>query len=125
MKYAPLRDHLSQQQTEAVPLTFAEIERIIGAKLPPSARKYHAWWANDGAHHVNARAWLGAGYKAERVDIGRGRLVFRKAPAASRRSAAPEGGVLERIRARLGGTVTVMPGVDLTAPMDEVWDADQ
>ena len=126
MKYQPLAEHLIRQQAEAVPLTFEEIESILGAKLPPSARKHQAWWANDGAHHVNARAWLNAGYRTERVDVGGERLVFRKARGSSRRTAPPaEGGVLERLRARLGGTVTIMPGVDLTAPLDEVWDAEQ
>jgi len=33
--------------------------------------------------------------------------------------------ILERIRQRLGGTVTVMPGVDLTEPTGELWDADR
>ena len=33
--------------------------------------------------------------------------------------------ILERIRQRLGGTVTVMPGVDLTEPTGEVWDAER
>lgn len=127
MKYQPLAEHLSRQKAEAVPLTFEDIERILGAELPPSARKHQAWWANDGAHHVNARAWLNAGYRTERVDVGGGRLVFRKVRGAqAERPVPPPGaGVLERLRARLGGTVTIMPGVDLTAPLDEVWDAEQ
>lgn len=33
--------------------------------------------------------------------------------------------ILERIRRRLGGTVTIMPGVDLTEPTGEVWDAER
>jgi len=123
MKYEPLEKHLRRQKAEAVPVTFEEIERIIGTKLPPSARKYQAWWANDGAHHVNARAWLNAGYRTEGLDIGGGRVVFRR---TGRAPAPPaEGGLLARIQARLGGSVTVMPGVDLTAPTGEVWDAEQ
>ena len=31
--------------------------------------------------------------------------------------------VLDALRRALAGTVTVMPGVDLTAPLDEHWDA--
>jgi transcriptional regulator with XRE-family HTH domain len=33
--------------------------------------------------------------------------------------------ILERIRERLGGTVRVAPGVDLTAPTGEIWDAER
>lgn len=33
--------------------------------------------------------------------------------------------ILDRIRAELGGTVTIMPGVDLTEPTGEVWDAER
>lgn len=126
MKYEPLQDHLKTQKAESIPLTFDEIEGIIGARLPPSARKHPAWWANDAAHHVNARAWLSAGYRTENVDIGRERLVFRRVRSRSTlrvENATAEGGLLARIRARLGGSVTIPAGVDLTAPLDEHWDA--
>ena len=43
-KYEPLAQFLRKQQTHEVRLTFSEIERIVGAKLPPSARKQRAWW---------------------------------------------------------------------------------
>lgn len=33
--------------------------------------------------------------------------------------------ILDRIRERLGGSVTIMPGVDLTDPTGEVWDAER
>lgn len=33
--------------------------------------------------------------------------------------------ILDRIRERLGGTVTIMPGVDLTEPTGEIWDAER
>jgi hypothetical protein len=33
--------------------------------------------------------------------------------------------ILDRIREELGGTVTVMPGVDLTEPTGEIWDAER
>lgn len=33
--------------------------------------------------------------------------------------------MLDRLRRELGGTVTIAPGVDLTAPIDEVWDAER
>ncbi|MDP2764646.1 MAG: hypothetical protein Q8O54_07405 [Brevundimonas sp.] len=33
--------------------------------------------------------------------------------------------ILDRIQKRLGGTVKVAPGVDLTAPTGEIWDAER
>lgn len=79
------------------------------------------------------KAWLAAGYVTERVDMGSRRLVFRRStspkdpptPAATpmvRPNGDPD--FLERIRARLGGTVTIAEGVDLTDPTGEVWDAE-
>jgi hypothetical protein len=50
-------------------LSFAEIERIIGRALPPSARRHRAWWANSPSHPV-ARQWLAAGWRADAVNIG-------------------------------------------------------
>ncbi len=77
------------------------------------------------------KAWLAAGYVTERVDMASRRLVFRRngtrPPASALGSSnVPKGdpGFLERIRARLGGTVTVALGVDLTDPTGEVWDAE-
>lgn len=36
----------------------------------------------------------------------------------------PTGGLLARIRAKMAGTVHVRPGVDLTAPTGEPWEAE-
>jgi len=130
-KYEPLTKFLNQASTAEVPLTFAEMERIIGQPLPAS-KKYPAWWSNNPSNNVMTKAWLAAGFQSERVDIGGERLVFRRVkeskPAAASAATKPswsEGGLLERIRARLGGTVTVAPGVDLTAPTGEIWDAER
>ena len=50
-------------------MTFAEVERLIGAPLPTSAYWYQAWWANNHTSHVQARAWMAAGWRVL-VDIG-------------------------------------------------------
>ncbi|MCF8504720.1 MAG: hypothetical protein K9G59_07380 [Caulobacter sp.] len=112
-------------------MTFAEIERVTGHALPAS-KQYPAWWSNNPANNVMTRAWLAAGFQTERVDIGGERLVFRRVAAAAEKSvstapAAPlrEGTLLERIRASLGGMVTVAPGVDLSAPVSDIWDAER
>ncbi len=117
MKYQPLRRYLEGVERVAE-LGFADIERIIGAPLPPSAWKHAAWWSNSGLGHVNAQAWLGAGFKAEGVDLAAGRIAFRRVnrQAESSTDQIP-GTLLERIRERLGGTVIVAHGVDLTDPL--------
>lgn len=117
MKYEPLERFLSRSTAEVTILDFAEIERIIGARLPASARKYPAWWSNSDHGHVNAQAWLRAGFKTEQLDLEQARVAFRRRCEPRRAAQAP--GFLERIRAALGGTVTIAPGVDLTEPLWE------
>ena len=67
-KYTPLEHHLAALppgQSE-VTLTFAQIERILHAKLPPSAHNHLAWWANDrDGRHLHANAWMNAGWLVE------------------------------------------------------------
>jgi hypothetical protein len=127
-KYAPLGDFLRSRTTSEVPMSFAEIERVIGAPLPPKAQNHPAWWSNSTSNNVMTQVWLDAGYKSERVDIASRRLVFRRAAASHRAAfktpAKPSDGLglLDRLRAKLGGTVTIAPGVDLTEPLWELPD---
>jgi hypothetical protein len=70
-KYQPLRAHLAGRKEPVVRMTFVEIEAILGADLPASARRYRPWWANEAAGtHVHARAWLDVGRRAINVDLG-------------------------------------------------------
>ena len=128
-KYDPLTSYLEKAQAAEVPLKFEDVERIIGHRLPAS-KKYPAWWSNNPSNNVMTKAWLAAGFQTERVDIGGERLVFRRTREAEAQPKplprSGEGpGLLERLRARLGGTVTVAVGVDLTDPTGEIWDADR
>jgi hypothetical protein len=66
-KYDPLREHLESVKFSIIAMRFSEIEDVIAASLPPSARAYPEWWANDAtlvSTHVQCRAWQGAGYSA-------------------------------------------------------------
>lgn len=127
-KYAPLTAFLAQRAETEVPMTFADIERVTGHPLPASKR-YPAWWSNNPSNNVMTKAWLAAGYQTERVDISGQRLVFRRMAAGGSTPALeaspPTGSILDRIRARLGGMVTVSPGVDLAAPVSDLWDAER
>lgn len=127
-KYEPLTHFLGAKRTEEIPMTFEEIEKVVGFKLPAKASGIRAWWSNNPSNNVMTKAWLAAGYITERVDIGSRRLVFRKSARPSR-PAPPTGGrsigFLDRIRAQLGGTVTLPEGVDITEPTGEAWNAER
>lgn len=90
-KYDPLRDFLKSRPASEAPMSFPEVEDVLGFKLPPSAREHPAWWSNNVGTHVNARAWREAGWKTSRVDLGRERVTFvREESQPFTRDAAPE-----------------------------------
>jgi hypothetical protein len=63
-EYDPLRDRLVKERLREIVLTFAEIESIIGLRLPPSAQ-HPQWWANQvAAGRPQREAWRAAGYDA-------------------------------------------------------------
>ena len=73
-KYTPLENYLRGLPEDQMEITlgFAEIERILKGKLPPSAYGYEAWWANEKeGNHVNLRAWSNAGWKIDSLDLKR------------------------------------------------------
>jgi hypothetical protein len=121
-KYEPLKVFLVDRAEGEVAMTFQEIEKVIGASLPPVAFKHRAWWSNNPSNSVITHAWLEAGFRTERVDMGSRKLVFRRAQAGPDPARK---GWLARLRAELGGTVQVEPGWDLTNPTGEVWDAER
>jgi CBS domain-containing protein len=70
-RYAPLAIWLQGQPPEKniVKPSFAKIEEIIGGKLPESAYKHRAWWANDSVSHVQSRLWLDVGWRVASVSM--------------------------------------------------------
>lgn len=79
-KYDPLTKRLAATKGAEWKASFAELEKLLGAPLPKTAKAGKAWWKSDAAT-PQAKAW--AGWNAE---AGDGAVVFRKAGAA----AAPE-----------------------------------
>jgi hypothetical protein len=79
-KYEKLGQFLHEHVSEEIPMTFAEIERVIGCALPRSSR-YPAWWSNHPANNVMTKIWLAAGFKTEQVNTQARKLVFRRAPS--------------------------------------------
>ena len=76
-KYHPLFEFLLFSGQGEKTMTFAEIEAVIGARLPPSARRREEWWSNSASGHSQARAWLRANYKAGSVNLAKQTITFR------------------------------------------------
>ncbi len=127
-KYAPLESHLRDSGHAQVPMTFSEIERVVGLRLPPAAFKHRALWSNNPGNWVMTKAWLAAGYETEKVDMEKRKLVFRKAVpdalvAGGDSSGAERSGSFADIFGALRDTVTISAGTNLTDPIDEDWNA--
>jgi hypothetical protein len=138
-KYEPLGQFLRKQRTNEVPLTFREIEKIIGVKLPPKAQHHRAWWSNNPDNNVMTKVWLAAGFESAQVDMEGRKLVFRRAAKASE---APRGFAEDTQKpysaaaplkpyatkdgkhpgwGALKGITHLVPGVDLTEPAFPEW----
>jgi DNA-binding XRE family transcriptional regulator len=77
-KYWPLFQHLRQSGQDAITLSFAEIEALLGGPLPESARESRGWWSNRHAGPVQASAWMGAGYHVKGLDLAGETVTFLK-----------------------------------------------
>lgn len=120
-KYDALGEFLRKQRSERVPMSFAEIERVTGAKLPPSARNHRPWWSNNPTNSVMTRVWLDAGFRSEQVDMASRRLVFRRVHDAKQPVQPSFRAARHPAFGALKGLVTVAPGHDLTEPADPEW----
>ena len=121
-KYENLTVHLVETNPKDSPLTltFDQIERIIRAPLPESARLYQAWWANQsGRGHSQAYSWACAGWRTSDLDLENEKVTFRyvadelaresftrqKAGAGARR----DGISIDEAKRRLAITFNVTP----------------
>lgn len=80
-KYQPLQRYLQQCEATEVTLTFADIETIMGDRLPNSARRQRAWWSNRRKGGLQAMAWKGADYVVHALDLEAETVTFQKPPA--------------------------------------------
>ena len=138
-KYEPLGQFLRIQRRQEVPLTFREIEKITGVKLPPKAQHHRAWWSNNPSNNVLTKVWLDAGFRSEKVDLEGKRLVFKRAAPKGqtlsgfsepqqefRYDTAPGTPQLRSPRRHpafgaLKGMLRIEPGTDLTEPAFPEW----
>jgi len=120
-KYDALGTYLKQQRRDLVPMTFSEIEKITGAKLPASAHKHRPWWSNNPDNSVMTKVWLEAGFSSEQVDIAARKLVFRRVRKPRHEAAGDGETPFHPAYGYMQGLVRVMPGTDLTQPADPEW----
>lgn len=146
-KYHPLFEYLLFSGQGEIPMTFKEIEHVLGKSLPPSARQREEWWSNSPRGHSQARAWMRANYRASRVDLANETVAFTLegwpdgyskvqwpprrwggSPTGFGESAQPEYATSTPSQGRehplfgvWEGKVTLLPGVDYTEP---AFDAD-
>jgi hypothetical protein len=127
-KYENLGAFLQKQRTREVPLTFREIEKITGVKLPPKAQHHRAWWSNNAANNVMTKVWLNAGFESVQVDMEARKLVFRRIikepneePSPKSAPAVTKKGERHPIFGALKDITRLVPGVDLTEPADPEW----
>ena len=76
-KYRYLSSYLKSSGKDQIRMTFAEIEKLIGFPLSPSARKNRANWANSETQSL-ACSWLKVGYKTVEVNLEKEYVVFEK-----------------------------------------------
>jgi hypothetical protein len=86
-KYEPLYDHLKPVRANELTMSFTEIEAVLGAPLPVSARQHKAWWANSsGKGHTQPTCWHNAGWKTANVNLVDENVTFiRRADVAKRK----------------------------------------
>jgi hypothetical protein len=121
-KYEPLPQFLSGKPGAAHRMSFEQIERVLGFKLPKSAYEHEAWWSNNPAGHSHSRTWLEAGWRTQDVDLDARKVTFQRSSSKSKPSGKPP---KRDPWGCMAGTITIMPGVDLTAPSGETWNAEQ
>jgi hypothetical protein len=133
VKYDPLRRYLRLQTRSRIPMTFQQVEAIIGAPLPASARRHRPWWANDARGHAHADAWLGEGYRTEDVDMQGEKVVFVRAPSLAQKGMSEsmatytpqEASAQHPMIGALKGLLWIDPALDLTKPAldPDEWEA--
>ena len=77
-KYEPLAKYLESHSGESWNAQFADVERVLGFSLPPSAYEYPAWWANQDGAHSQTKGWRDVGWETRDVDLRRKTVRFER-----------------------------------------------
>jgi len=81
-RYRPLTERLVSQRPEKWTVSFDEIEQILEASLPQSAKTHQAWWSNQS--RAQSLAWQEAGYKTQDLDLKNQFVTFARVHEPSR-----------------------------------------
>ncbi len=105
-KYEPLSDLLSSRAETTWTANFGEIEKVLGFKLPRSARTYREWWANqrEGSGHSQSKGWQDAGWQVWRVDIENETVTFKRRDGPLQETTADRTEALFKEAERITGT---------------------
>jgi len=76
-EYLPLHKYLAGRYADALVLTFAQMEDLLGFSLPGVARAEAAWWTNDDSTSLHSRAWTQADRKAT-PNLGASIVLFER-----------------------------------------------
>lgn len=110
-KYAPLGQFLKKQKRNTVKMSFSEIEKIIGFKLPKS-KSNRAFWSNNPDNNVMTKEWIEAGFVTKDVDTQHGELVFSKKNTDPKKS---DKDAWKSLYGCMKGMITFAPDFDPTA----------
>jgi hypothetical protein len=101
--------------TERIALRFDEIERIIRAPLPVSARAHRSWWTNNAISLSRLQRWVDAGWQVVSVNLVEQVASFERIPERQRRLLQFFLALDADLNGRLDG------GVRLDPPTGEAW----
>ena len=82
-EYLPLHKYLSERFADSVVLTFAEVEDLLGIRLPAAARDEPDWWTNvdpDAAQTPHSRSWIRADRTAK-SNLAAQTVLFERNPS--------------------------------------------
>ncbi len=82
MGYEQFTKYLDDIGEDSFSISFGEIEKIIGEKLPESAFQYQAWWSNSDSHPF-MREVLSHNWKSRKLNLERKNIEFYKTSESS------------------------------------------
>jgi hypothetical protein len=100
-KYDPLSARLKDEASDRWEASFAEVEEVLGASLPKSARERESWWTQE-PEAVHGRSWGEAGWTVARVDLTAERVTFAREGAEAAEPTTPNLPVVVKPRRSLG-----------------------
>ena len=78
-KFYPLKAFFAKSTSPSITLTFRELERHMGMKLSPAAKRDKAWWYPRKDYNRIAEAWITEGYALHALDLEKEKVTFKRA----------------------------------------------